>query len=75
MEVRGNCCAADPCDKHHLVTVQAEPDDEDEAEDSDGEDFLLKGPRNDLELRRDLLALHPCNLGSDPVGVLHFTGG
>ena len=36
---------------HGMVAEQAEPDDEDEAEDSDGEDFLLKGPRSDLELR------------------------
>ena len=45
------CCR--PLDGHHVVTGQAEPDDEDEAEDSDGEDFLLKGPRSDLELRCD----------------------
>jgi len=46
---------------------QAEPDDEDEAEDSDGEDFLLKGPRSDLELRcgQAPIILHPTYLGSD----------
>ena len=31
--------------------MQAEADEADEGEQSDGEDFLLKGPRTDLELR------------------------
>ena len=43
-----------------VVTVQAEPDDEDEAEDSDGEDFLLKGPRSDLELRYAVMLQPSC---------------